>query len=143
MIQLSNPSKVEISVPALSSNTSYTITVKNVQDDKMNVIALNSKLSFLYVEQLINNLSPARYAVAQLQEGDQYYLDRSTFTLSRIPDTLAGAFWIKAENEDKKNANLALSFSLDQAADVYVAVPANVTTPANWITQNFTITNFG
>ncbi|MDH3441668.1 MAG: hypothetical protein OEM63_12995, partial [Gammaproteobacteria bacterium] len=60
-------------------------------------------------------------------------LDRS-YTLTSIPAALDGGVWLLTENDDK-NISLAnyLEFTVDRAADVYVAFTPTATSLPNWM----------
>ena len=92
----------------------------------------------------VNIITPADYTVAQLNVGDEYYLDR-TYTVASIPPELAtGAEeWIKTQNSDKSNTTSSdfLQFTISQDSTVYVAYDSRATSLPNWLSSNFTMTS--
>lgn len=83
------------------------------------------------------------YALSALETGATHYTDR-TYTVTSVPDALAGATFIKTANDDKANAgNALLTFTLTQAATVYVAYdPRASSLPAwlsSWKKETFTL----
>ena len=89
-------------------------------------------------------ISPLAYTVADLNVGDEYYLDR-TYTLTSIPSELAtGAEeWIKTQNNDKSNTASSdfLQFTVSQDSTVYVAYAPRATALPAWLSTNFTLTS--
>ena len=68
-----------------------------------------------------------------IENGDQYYLDRS-FTLSNIPASLDGGRWIMPADADKNNtSDRYLTFKADPPVNVYVAYDAGATVLPNWM----------
>lgn len=68
-----------------------------------------------------------------LQVGNQQYGDRA-FTFTNVPAVVAGAQWIRTANDSKAFAgNPAVTFSINQAADVYVATDDRLVVPS-WMT---------
>jgi hypothetical protein len=110
--------------------------------------SLNSNEVFYKTPQIqppseVNILTPTNYAVADLDVGDTYYLDR-TFTLTSIPTGLSTGTeeWIKTRNNDK-NATSAvfLTFTISQAATVYVAYDSRATRLPSWLSNGFELTS--
>ena len=87
---------------------------------------------------LINNVQVATgkpYAVATLQEGVTQYIDRS-YTITSVPEPLAGASFIQTANDDKNSpSNPLLTFTLSQAATLYVAYDPRTTTLPAWLSD--------
>ena len=75
------------------------------------------------------------YALATLEAGATHYIDR-TYTVTSVPDALAGASFIKTANDDKANSgNALLTFTLTQAATVYVAYDPRATALPAWLSS--------
>jgi hypothetical protein len=74
---------------------------------------------------LISNVvvaSGAANQIATLSKGTVYYTDR-TYTITSVPDSLANLAMIKTTNADKWSTSASyLTFSLSQAATVYIAL---------------------
>ncbi|MBT8439452.1 MAG: DUF1080 domain-containing protein, partial [Gammaproteobacteria bacterium] len=89
-------------------------------------------------------ITPPAYTLANLDVGDEYYLDRA-YTLTSIPPELAtGAEdWIKTANDDKRNTNSSnfLQFTISEDSTVYVAFDSRATSLPNWLSTNFTLTS--
>jgi len=90
-------------------------------------------------------ITPADYTVAQLNVGDEYYLDR-TYTLTSIPPELASGAeeWIKTKNNDKfsKVSDNFLQFTISQDSKIYIGYDPRATSLPNWLSNNFTSTSF-
>jgi hypothetical protein len=89
-------------------------------------------------------ITPPSYTVADLDVGDEYYLDR-IYTLTSIPPELdAGTEdWIKTANSDKSNTTSSnfLQFTISQGSTVYVAYDSRATSLPTWLSTNFTLTS--
>lgn len=69
---------------------------------------------------------------SNLQVGNQQYGDR-TYTFTTVPALVAGLQWIRAANDSKAfTANPTVTFNINQAAEVYLAVDDRSTLP--WMT---------
>ena len=82
------------------------------------------------------NLQPGNYELSNLNEGNQYYIDRPTYILVTVPDEYKGYNMIKTANDDKTNTNLDFHFNLCSSTDVYIAYDHRISTPS-WITSNY------
>jgi hypothetical protein len=90
--------------------------------------------------QLVSNLlandtvNAAAWSIAtNLQVGNQLYGDR-TFTIATVPTQLLGSWLIRTANSSKSFTTSPLvSFTLNQAATVYVALDVRITTIPSWI----------
>ncbi len=87
---------------------------------------------------IIDNIQVATgkaYALATLEIGTAHYIDR-TYTVTSVPDALTGASFIKTANDDKANSgNALLTFTLTQAATVYVAYDPRATALPAWLSS--------
>jgi hypothetical protein len=89
---------------------------------------------------IVTGVAPQHYEVAPVQLGDLYYIDR-TYTITAMPDELAGSLAIKTPNGSKYNAEAALlTFTVAQDATLYVAYDARATRYPDWLTASFTTT---
>jgi hypothetical protein len=69
---------------------------------------------------------------SNLQVGNQQYGDR-TYTFTSVPAIVVGAQWIRSANDSKAfTANPTVTFSINQPAEVYLAVDDRSTLP--WMT---------
>jgi YVTN family beta-propeller protein len=74
-----------------------------------------------------------------LQTNDQSHGDR-TFTFSTVPSLVAGAQWIRTANDSKAyTGNPLVTFDINTAADVYVAMDDRIARPA-WVDATWTDT---
>ena len=92
----------------------------------------------------IHTTSGKAYVTANLKGGDFYYIDRTTpgqHVLVDIPTAYECSQWIKTANDDKNvnNTNL-LTFSVSQAASVFVAWDTRSATTPPWLLTGFTET---
>ena len=85
------------------------------------------------------NLSPDNYAISNLNEGNEYYIDRD-FTLTNVPDEFKGLTMIKTANDDKAVSNLGFHFNICSSADIYIAYDYRLTPPPSWLTDDYLIT---
>ena len=91
-------------------------------------------------EEIVTNLTPGNYQLAQLSVGDEYYSDR-TYTITSIPTDFTGLTWIKTANDDKNStADALVSFTLTKPAYVYIGFDDRIDPQPNWLTNNFTKT---
>ncbi len=85
---------------------------------------------------LISNIAATTnksYVLGQLNTGVVYYSDR-TYKITSVPSVLTGSPFIKTPNDDKMNTSTnILSFTLGQAATVYVAYDPRVTSLPTWL----------
>jgi glucose/arabinose dehydrogenase len=90
--------------------------------------------------QVADNANAPDWTVrTNLQVGDQVYGDR-TYTFTAIPGNLLGAQWIRTANDSKTATNNPLAtFTLNAAADVYIAFNNSAAVPA-WIDGSWTDT---
>lgn len=73
------------------------------------------------------------YVLARLGTGETVYSDRS-YTFIRMPDVLEGGTFIRPANDDKANANADfLDFSLNLAAEVYIAYDERADIRPDWL----------
>ena len=84
------------------------------------------------------------YVTANLKGGDFYYIDRTTpgqHVLVDIPTAYECSQWIKTANDDKtvSNTNL-LTFTLGQAASVFVGWDTRSASTPSWLLNGFTET---
>ena len=84
------------------------------------------------------------YVTANLKGGDHYYIDRivpGRHTIVDVPAAYECSQWIKTANDDKvvNNTNL-LTFTLSQAASLWVAWDTRTATPPPWLANGFTET---
>jgi hypothetical protein len=88
----------------------------------------------------VTDVVPQHYAVAPIQVGDTYYIDRP-YTITAMPDELIGSLAIKTANSSKGNTEAALlTFTVTQNATFYVAYDARATRYPDWLTASFTQT---
>ncbi|RMD92518.1 MAG: hypothetical protein D6814_16760, partial [Calditrichaeota bacterium] len=66
----------------------------------------------------ITNLIPSSYQVANLKEGDPYYIDR-TWKILSIPADFQGLIWIKTAYNDYFKAFQNVRFDINQKSKVY------------------------
>jgi len=88
------------------------------------------------------------YVTANLKGGDFYYIDRplapsnaGSHTIVDVPTAYECSQWIKTANDDKtvNNTNL-LTFTLGQAASVWIGWDTRTATPPPWLVNGFTET---
>jgi hypothetical protein len=88
----------------------------------------------------VTNVVPQHYEVAPVHVGDMYYIDR-TYTITAMPDELAGSLAVKTPNSSKNNAEATLlTFTVTQDTTLYVAYDARATRYPDWLTASFTAT---
>jgi hypothetical protein len=141
------------------SNTTYTngstVTLgSNVQTDSGTSYSMYSIVvvpsAALISGLTVNNStsaggSGATYAIQEkgFTAGAVQYVDRSYTIIAPVPTPVAGQTFIQTANGDKAvspgSANF-MSFTLGQAASVYVAIDQRVTTKPTWLTSSFTDT---
>ncbi len=84
------------------------------------------------------------YAVADLDEGDHYYTDRTNagaHVLTDLPAEVRCAQWIKTANDDKSRTETNfLPLHLSQATRLYVGYDTRATSPPTWLASAFTNT---
>jgi len=86
-----------------------------------------------------NTNAPDWTVQSNLQVGNQVYGDRA-YTFSAIPGNLLGAQWLRTANDSKTfTGNPLATFTLNAAADVYIALNNNAAIPA-WIDTGWTDT---
>ncbi|MCF8038225.1 MAG: fibronectin type III domain-containing protein [Desulfohalobiaceae bacterium] len=86
---------------------------------------------------------PSGYSVAALQEGIEYYNDRS-FTFVTIPQSLTDGNeqLIVTSNDDKgETSETFLEFTLSEQAAVYVAYDSRASSLPSWLENSFTLTS--
>ena len=82
-----------------------------------------------------NQCAYSDYEIAYLEEGDQYYVDRS-YVLEDIPYKYQGLPWIKTANDDWNcGGGFRVYFTLNTDATVYVGYDPR-DNPANWVVDN-------
>jgi len=85
----------------------------------------------------VTQISKTNYQTAYLQEGDEYYVDR-TYTVSDIPGGHQGLLWIKTANDDKSNSDENfLSFTVNQNATVYIGYDHRASSLPDWISGHY------
>ena len=133
----SSGNRVTLTVPPLTSNQNYTITIQNIEDLAGNKMNQTSK-QFIYIASFIENIwvaSGKNYASLNLNSGDSLYLDRS-YLLGSLPPKYEGLTWIRTAMDDKfSTQNPFLTYSVTSVATVYVGISTLVPTPA-WVTAN-------
>jgi hypothetical protein len=90
----------------------------------------------------IQIIQPVDYAVAHLNVGDMYYLDRG-YTITSLPTGLntGEEEWIETKNDDKSNTSAAfLEFDLSQDSTVYVGYDSRASALPDWLASSFTPT---
>jgi hypothetical protein len=88
----------------------------------------------------VTDVVPQHDAVAPVQVGDTYYIDR-TYTITAMPDELKGSLAIKTANNSKNSTEATLlTFTVTQDATLYVAYDARATRFPDWLTASFTKT---
>lgn len=88
----------------------------------------------------VTDIVPQHYAVAPVQVGDTYYIDR-TYTITAMPDELKGSLAINTANNSKHSSETTLlTFTVTQDATLYVAYDARATRFPDWLTASFTKT---
>ncbi len=88
----------------------------------------------------VTDVVPQHYAVAPVQVGDTYYIDR-TYSITAMPDELKGSLAIKTANNSKNSTEATLlTFTVTQDATLYVAYDARATRFPDWLTASFTKT---
>ena len=83
------------------------------------------------------DLYPVNYELSNLNEGNEYYVDRE-YTLTTIPDEYKNPdfYMIKTANDDKTTSNLDFHFNICNAANIYIAYDHRVS-PPSWISSNY------
>jgi hypothetical protein len=88
----------------------------------------------------VTNIVPQHYEVAPVQVGDMYYTDH-TYTITAMPDEIAGSLAIKTPHSSKNSAEATLlTFTVTQDATLYIAYDARATRYPDWLTASFTAT---
>jgi Fibronectin type III domain len=91
-------------------------------------------------EEAVSITSPTNYAVATLQEGDEYYIDR-TYMITALPPALNGLVAIKTANNDRDiTSTTFLTLNLDEDATLYVAYDSRANPFPTWLTAHYTLT---
>ncbi|VAW83691.1 hypothetical protein MNBD_GAMMA16-1403, partial [hydrothermal vent metagenome] len=98
-----------------------------------NALNLSSSMPLPFI---LDDLTVSTFSSPQqnlLEVGDQYYLDEA-FSLASIPAALQDGRWIMSRNVDGTNTSASyLSFTVDQAVDVYIAYDNNAMTLPDWL----------
>jgi hypothetical protein len=82
--------------------------------------------------------SPIAYAQTQAKVNNRLYTDR-VFTVNTLSANLAGGELLQLANDDKfSTAATQLTFTVDHAATVYVAVDATISPRASWLDATWT-----
>ncbi len=82
---------------------------------------------------LISALSPNSYKTATLETGLVYYTDRD-YTVTSAPSALLGGTVVRVANNDKNRTTaVQTTFTLSQAANVYVAYDPRASSLPNWL----------
>ncbi|MFQ5559496.1 MAG: DUF5060 domain-containing protein [Nitrospinota bacterium] len=133
----SDQKTVTLSSGPYTKGSSYTLTVANITDvssppNMMSVQTIPYTPSFGLNVTLV---SPLTYVTGVLQAGDEYYTDR-TYTITSLPAEYSGLTWIKTANNDKsQTSETFLSFTLSEAAFVYVLFDSRATSLPNWLSS--------
>ncbi len=123
---------VALTVPSLTSNQNYILTVNNVTDLSGNKIAANSQRTFSFIPVCISNLwvaSGKTYQAAVLGSGDEMYIDRA-YVLGNLPTAYQGLAWVKTAMDDKTATdNPFLTYSISTNTTVYIGFSTKASIP--------------
>ncbi|MBN2413751.1 PKD domain-containing protein [candidate division KSB1 bacterium] len=90
----------------------------------------------------ISNLLPSTYEAVYMEKGEPCYVDRD-YLLDFLPDDLKNLLWIRTANDDKKSTVTQLiTFNLLKKAKIYILYDVRTVTRPNWLTSQFTQTNY-
>jgi hypothetical protein len=82
--------------------------------------------------------SPIAYAQTQAKVGNRLYTDR-IFTVNTLSANLAGGELLQLANDDKfSTATTQITFTVNHAATVYVAVDSTISPRASWLDATWT-----
>ena len=92
----------------------------------------NLNIGNLWLE---HQCSISTYEFAYLEEGDEYFVDRS-YVLEDIPDKYEGLLWLRTANDDKDcGGGFKIHFSSNTPFTIYLAYDPR-DTPSNWVVNN-------
>lgn len=81
----------------------------------------------------VSATSPASYKWAILEDGVLQYLDRD-YRFSAVPETLRGAWFLRAANDDKTVTDFPyVTFTSTAPLELYVAIESRTTSPYSWM----------
>jgi len=91
----------------------------------------------------VSGLSRANYQASDLEEGDQYYVDRP-YQLVSIPSEYEDLLWIKTANDDKSNSSANfLTFNVNVDVTAYVAYDHRASSLPDWLDGFYTAAGEG
>ncbi|MDX2283207.1 MAG: PKD domain-containing protein [Bacteroidia bacterium] len=91
----------------------------------------------------ITNISIKQNVKGVLQTGNRIYVDNTVINYTSVPGDLAGATTLRTSNSGRAKTSASyLSFTLTQAATIYVAYDARAASQPNWLKTQFTLTSY-